>query len=115
MASNGLRKEVRRRLYAFAGRVARWVGDSRRQRFLQEMIAGLVIGGHVHLTKVARAVGSGTTNVHAAEKRLSRHQDSEHWGEDSLIVRAALSGGSFRHVVEDEEFWLLKNPRRRAA
>lgn len=30
-------------------------------------------------------------------------------------VRAALSGGSFRHVVEDEEFWLLKNPRRRAA
>ena len=30
-------------------------------------------------------------------------------------VKAALSGGSFRHVVEDEEFWLLKNPRRRAA
>jgi hypothetical protein len=30
-------------------------------------------------------------------------------------VRAALSGGAFQHVVEDEEFWLLKNPRRRAA
>ena len=30
-------------------------------------------------------------------------------------VRAARSGGAFRHVVEDEEFWLLKNPRRRAA
>ena len=30
-------------------------------------------------------------------------------------VKAALSGASFRHVVEDEEFWLLKNPRRRAA
>ncbi len=30
-------------------------------------------------------------------------------------VRAALSGASFRHVVEDEELWLLKNPRRRAA
>jgi hypothetical protein len=30
-------------------------------------------------------------------------------------VRAALAGASFRHVVEDEEFWLLKNPRRRAA
>lgn len=30
-------------------------------------------------------------------------------------VRAALSGASFQHVVEDEEFWLLKNPRRRAA
>src|SRR3990172_6703747 len=30
-------------------------------------------------------------------------------------VRAARSGGSFQHVVEDEEFWLLKNPRRHAA
>ncbi len=30
-------------------------------------------------------------------------------------VRAARSGGSSQHVVEDEEFWLLKNPRRRAA
>jgi hypothetical protein len=30
-------------------------------------------------------------------------------------VRAAQSGRAFRHVVEDEEFWLLKNPRRQAA
>jgi hypothetical protein len=30
-------------------------------------------------------------------------------------VRAAHAGVSFRHVVEDEEFWLLKNPRRHAA
>jgi hypothetical protein len=30
-------------------------------------------------------------------------------------VRAAQAGGAFQHVVEDEEFWLLKNPRRRAA
>jgi hypothetical protein len=30
-------------------------------------------------------------------------------------VKAALAGASFQHVVEDEEFWLLKNPRRRAA
>jgi hypothetical protein len=103
MAGKGLRREIRRRLYAFAGQVARWVGDSRRQRFLREMIVGLVIGGHVHLTKIARAVGSGTTNVHAAEKRLRGHLDSQHWsmqpvidgllawsaemvGEDSLIV-----------------------------
>lgn len=103
MAGNGLRKEVRRRLYAFAGRVARCVPDTRRQRFLQEMIVGLVVAGHVHLTKVARALGSGATNVHAMEKRLSRHLDSQHWsmqpvidgllawsaemvGEDSLIV-----------------------------
>jgi hypothetical protein len=30
-------------------------------------------------------------------------------------VRAARSGASCQHVVEDEEFWLLKNPRRHAA
>ncbi len=30
-------------------------------------------------------------------------------------VRAIKSGKPLRHVVEDEEFWLLKNPRRRAA
>jgi hypothetical protein len=30
-------------------------------------------------------------------------------------VRAARSDGAFQHVVEDEEFWLLKNPRQRAA
>ena len=30
-------------------------------------------------------------------------------------VRAALAGASFQHIVEDEEFWLMKNPRRRAA
>jgi hypothetical protein len=30
-------------------------------------------------------------------------------------VRTARSGRSFQHVIEDEEFWLLKNPRRQAA
>jgi hypothetical protein len=30
-------------------------------------------------------------------------------------VKASLAGASFQHVVEDEEFWLLKNPRRKAA
>ena len=30
-------------------------------------------------------------------------------------VRAVRSGEVSPHVVEDEEFWLLKNPRRRAA
>ena len=79
MAGNGLRKEVRRRLYVFAERVARGVPDGRRQRFIREMIVGLVIAGHVHLTKIARAIGSGVNNVHADEKRLSRHLDSEHW------------------------------------
>jgi hypothetical protein len=79
MASNGLRKEVRRRLYCFSQRVASWVSDSRRRRFLQQMVVGLVISGHVHLTKIARSLGSGMNNVHADEKRLSRNLDSEHW------------------------------------
>jgi hypothetical protein len=106
MPSNGVRKEVRRRLYAFAGRVARWVGDSRRQRFVQQMIPGLVIGGHVHLTKVARAIGSGTTNVHPVEKRLSRHLDSEHWSMqpviDGLLGWSAEMVGEASLIVADE-------------
>lgn len=59
MAGNGLRKEVRRRLYDFAGRVARGVRDGRRQRFLREMIVGLVVAGHVHLTKIAQGYRIG--------------------------------------------------------
>jgi hypothetical protein len=67
------------------------------------MVAGLVIAGHVHLTKIARSLGTGANIVHADEKRLSRHLDSEHWsmqpvaegllrwsaemvGDDTLIV-----------------------------
>ena len=30
-------------------------------------------------------------------------------------VKAAIRGETYRHVVEDEEFWLLRNLRRRAA
>lgn len=85
MARNGVRKEVRRRLCVFARRVARSVSDSRRQRFLEEMVTGLVIGGHVHLSKIARAAGRGDEDIHAAEKRLSRHLDSEHWSMQPVI------------------------------
>lgn len=85
MARNGVRKEVRRRLCVFARRVARSVSDSRRQRFLEEMVRGLVIGGHVHLSKIARAAGRGDEDIHAAEKRLSRHLDSEHWSMQPVI------------------------------
>jgi len=85
MARNGVRKEVRRRLCGFAGRVASLVSDSRRQRFLEEMVAGLVIGGHVHLSKIARAAGRGDEDIHAAEKRLSRHLDSEHWSLQPVV------------------------------
>lgn len=79
MATDGFAKRARKALYGFAGKVASLVSDSRRQRFLGEMVAGLVIGGHVHLSRVARAVGNGSNEVEADEKRLSRHLASEHW------------------------------------
>ena len=53
MAGNGMRKEVRRKLYDFAGRGARGASDSRRQRFILQMIVGLVIGGHGLLPKAS--------------------------------------------------------------
>jgi len=51
------------------------------------MVPGLVIANHVHLSKIARAIGRGTENVHAAEKRLSRHLGSEHWDMSPLADR----------------------------
>ena len=79
MAVNGWRKEIQRRLYAFARRRASALRDSRRRRVILEMIVGLIVGGHVYLNRIARAVGSGWQDVHSAEKRLSRHLASEHW------------------------------------
>lgn len=101
MASNGLRREVRRRLYGFAGRLASSFSDGRRRRFVGEMIRGLVIGGHVHLTKIARAMGDGANNIHDDEKRLSRHLDSEHWSMQDLVDQLlAWSGGNVqRHTL----------------
>ena len=105
MARNGLRKEVRRRLYGFADRVARLVSDSRRQRFLREMVTGLVIGGHVHLSKIARAAGRGDEDIHAEEKRLSRHLSSEHWSmqpvADELLSWSAASIEEQTLIVAD--------------
>jgi hypothetical protein len=105
MAGNGLRKEVRRRLYDFAGNVARGVSDSRRQRFILQMIVGLVIGGHVHLTKIARAIGSGVNSVHTDEKRLSRHLDSQHWSMqpvmDGLLNDSAAMVGEESLIAAD--------------
>ena len=100
MARNGVRKEVGRRLCGFAGRVASSVSDSRRQRFLKEMVTGLVIGGHVHLSKIARAAGRGDENIHAAEKRLCRHLDSEHW--------------SMQPVVEELRSWSAADIRKQS-
>ena len=93
MAGTTLTTAIRRRLSTFAGRVARPFSDSRRQQFITEMITGLVAGGHVHLTAVARANHRGTANIHAAAKRLSRHLASAPWNAaplaDALLARSA--------------------------
>jgi len=97
MAARSFSTCARQRLYTFARRLATPFTDSRRRRFLADMIPGLVIANHVHLSKVARAVGRGIDDVHAAEKRLSRHLGSEHWNASGLADRllaesAALVG-----------------------
>lgn len=93
MAGKGLPKEVRRRIYSFARTAARPFSDSRRAGFLEDMIPGLVISGHVHLSKIARAIYAGDTRIHAVEKSLSRHLGSEHWDmspvDDFLLQRSA--------------------------
>jgi hypothetical protein len=99
MVDNGVSKEIRRRLYAFGSGIARPFSDSRRQRFLKDMIAGLLIGGHVHLSKVARAISSGDTDIHGVEKRLSIHLASEHW--DMSPVADELLQRSANMVTED--------------
>ena len=78
MASS-LATSIRQRLYTFARRLASPFSDSRRRRFLTDMVSGLVVAGHVHLAKIARALSHGLGNIHADEKRLSNHLGSEHW------------------------------------
>lgn len=92
MASS-LTTSIRQRLYSFARGLARPFSDSRRRRFLTDMVSGLVIAGHVHLTKIARALSRGLGNIHADEKRLSNHLGSAHWDAaplaDELLRRSA--------------------------
>jgi hypothetical protein len=99
MAGNGLSKEVRRRLYAFARGIASPFSDSRRRGFIEDMIPGLLISGHVHLSKVARAISKGDADVHGVEKRLSNHLGSEHW--DMSPVAAELLTRSAGLVTDD--------------
>jgi hypothetical protein len=48
------------------------------------MIVGVVGSVKVDAPQIARAASYGTVDVHAAEKRLSRHLNSEHWDTSSL-------------------------------
>jgi hypothetical protein len=86
MASTTLTTAIRRRLSTFAAGVARPFTDSRRRRFVTDMITGLVAGGHVHLTKVARATHRGDGHIHGAQKRLSVHLASAHWNTAPLAA-----------------------------
>jgi hypothetical protein len=99
MAGTTLTTAIRKRLSTFAAGVARPFTDSRRRGFVTDMLTGLVVGGHVHLTEVARATHRGNANIHAAEKRLSRHLASEHWNAGSLA--AELLQRSAAMVNED--------------
>jgi DDE family transposase len=99
MPGNGLPKEIRRRLYGFASGLASPFSDSRRQRFIKDMIPGLIIGGEVHLSKVARAISPGDADIHGVEKRLSNHLGSEHW--DASPLADELLGRSAKMVTED--------------
>jgi hypothetical protein len=99
MAGTALTTAIRKRLSNFAAGVARPFTDSRRRGFVADMLTGLVAGGHVHLTAVARATHRGTANIHAAEKRLSRHLASEHW--NAGPVAAELLRRSAALVTDD--------------
>jgi hypothetical protein len=99
MAGTTLTTAIRKRLSTFAAGVARPFTDSRRRGFVADMLTGLVAGGHVHLTAVARATHRGGANIHAAEKRLSRHLASEHW--NAGPVAAELLRRSAAMVTDD--------------
>jgi len=99
MPGNGMPREIRRRLYAFARGVARPFADSRRRAFLADMVAGMTIAGHVHLSKIARAISRGDTRIHGVEKKLSKHLGSEHW--DMSAVADDLLQRSARMVNDD--------------
>ena len=104
MAGTSLTTTIRRRLYSFAEGLARPFSDSRRRSFITDMVTGLIAGGHVHLTAIARGVGRDET-VHAAEKRLSRNLGSEHWDmsplADALLQRSAARVNDDTLLVAD--------------
>src|SRR5262245_61282092 len=93
MARASMTRFARRRPYAFAADVASPFPDSRRRRFLRDLLPGLVIANHVRLSAVARAVSSGREDVHGAEKRLSLHLGSDHW-DMSPIADRPLQGAA---------------------
>ena len=105
MAGTTLTTAIRQRLCSFAAGLARPFTDSRRRRFVTQMVTGLVAGGHVHLTAVARATHHGKASIHAVEKRLSRNLASEHWNasplSEELLHRSAAMVNDDTVLVAD--------------
>lgn len=99
MARSTLPRLIRQRLYRFADSLASPFADSRRRRFIADVVPGLVIANHVHLSKIARAVAPPGTNIHSAEKRLSLHLGSEHWDASPLADRLLADSAA---VVTDD-------------
>jgi hypothetical protein len=90
---------IRRRLSTFARGVASPFTASRRRGFVTDRLSGVVAAGHVHLSAIARGVSRGAGNIHAVEKRLSRHLGSEHG--DASPLAAELPRRPAALVTED--------------
>lgn len=86
----------------------------RRIGYIDGKLIGFGYNAHIHVYEPGLA-GNGrfldllslfaaSVGYHRAMRRCVRQR-----------VRESQSGQTPTHVVEDEEFWLLKNPRRRAA
>jgi hypothetical protein len=63
---------ARQRLYTFARQLATPLSDSRRRRFVSDMIPGLVLANHVHLSKIDRAAQDLRRGTDQRECRNSR-------------------------------------------
>jgi hypothetical protein len=84
MAPGSFSARVRQRLYTFARRLASPFADSRRRRFVHDMITGMVLANHDNLSNIVRAAGKCGENIRRAEKGLSKHLASEHWDTSPL-------------------------------
>jgi hypothetical protein len=83
------------------------------------MVGGLVIGGHVHLSQGARAISKGNADIHAVEKRFSRHLASEPRDmspvAEGLLARSAALATDDTLIVADWTDLTKPHARRQGA